>query len=134
MGALAEVGVDVISLVDNMDQIFEESCLPGEESINFEKFSEAILNLRGNNTATVKDCVDLRKFIKKQTDFSSAKTSAFRRQQASTDLAAFKNLESMGSPDTKLSVRSSMDSVSEEPMLCTRCSAEQQMACVEKAQ
>merc|ERR1712060_1031414 len=99
--------------------------MPGEESINFEKFSEAILNLRGNNKATVKDCVDLRKFIKKQTDFSSAKTAAFRRQIASSDLDALKNWENMGSPDSKVSVRSSMDSVAEEPMLCARCTADQ---------
>merc|ERR1740121_2272512 len=130
--ALAEVGVDVISLVDNMDQLFEDSCVPGEACLKFEAFTDTILRLRGNNNATVKDCVDLRKFIKKQTDFSSASAPAFRRQRAATELDASEDWDSMGSPDSKVSARPSMDSVSEEPMLCERCTADQQLARVEK--
>merc|ERR1719499_1093797 len=64
--ALTEVGVDVCGLVDNMDQIFEKADEgdEGDEWLKFEEFANIILQLRGSNTATVKDIVDLRKFIK----------------------------------------------------------------------
>jgi len=56
--ALQNIGVDVIGLVDFTDYIFEE-----EEMITFRKFMEVILQLRGTNTAMVKDIVDLRKYL-----------------------------------------------------------------------
>merc|ERR1712187_357589 len=46
--ALKEVGVDVVGLVD------------------FPDFMEQIMQLRGTNTATVKDIVDLRKLLKER--------------------------------------------------------------------
>merc|ERR1719291_919587 len=53
-----EVGVDVVSLVDFSDYIFKD----GRE-LSFPDFMELVLQLRGSNTATVKDLVDLRKFL-----------------------------------------------------------------------
>mmetsp|Transcript_16516 Transcript_16516/g.49866 ORF Transcript_16516/g.49866 Transcript_16516/m.49866 type:complete len:427 (+) Transcript_16516:2-1282(+) len=53
-----EVGVDVVGLVDFADFIFE-----GDRELTFGQFMELVLQLRGSNTATVKDIVDLRKFI-----------------------------------------------------------------------
>lgn len=56
--ALQDVGVDVVGLVDFADVIFE-----GDEELSFTKFMEVVLQLRGSNTATVKDIVDLRKLV-----------------------------------------------------------------------
>merc|ERR1719436_2163731 len=56
--ALQNIGVDVVGLVDLMDYIFQE-----ENDLSFLKFMETVLQLRGSNTATVKDIVDLRKFM-----------------------------------------------------------------------
>jgi len=66
--ALEEVGVDVCSLIDNIDFIFPEEADDGgqitQKELNFRDFLELILKLRGSNFATVKDMVDLRKFVK----------------------------------------------------------------------
>eukprot|EP00929_Paragymnodinium_shiwhaense_P068413 TRINITY_DN3439_c0_g1_i1.p1 TRINITY_DN3439_c0_g1~~TRINITY_DN3439_c0_g1_i1.p1 ORF type:complete len:989 (-),score=223.09 TRINITY_DN3439_c0_g1_i1:260-3226(-) len=56
--ALHEVGVDVVSLVDYANYIFEEG-----DVLSFADFMECVLQLRGQNTATVKDIVDLRKVV-----------------------------------------------------------------------
>jgi len=56
--ALQDVGVDVVGLVDYHDFIFQE-----ESNFDFVNFMEMVLSLRGANTATVKDIVDLRKFL-----------------------------------------------------------------------
>jgi len=56
--ALAEVGVDVESLVDLLDFIFQ-----GEVSLSFAKVIEIVLDLRGNKMASVKDIVDLRNYM-----------------------------------------------------------------------
>lgn len=63
---LQEVGVDVVGLVDVAEFIFEdvEEDEEGERNLSFPKFVDVILNLRGSNTATVKDVVDLRKFMR----------------------------------------------------------------------
>lgn len=53
-----EVGVDVVGLVDFADFIFED-----DRELSFAQFMELVLQLRGSNIATVKDIVDLRKFI-----------------------------------------------------------------------
>merc|ERR1719245_1302610 len=53
-----EVGVDVVGLVDFSDYIFE-----GCEPLTFTEFMEVVLSFRGSNNATVKDIVDLRKFV-----------------------------------------------------------------------
>jgi len=56
--ALHNIGVDVVGLVDFMDYIFME-----EMQMSSEHFMEAVLQFRGSNTATVKDIVNLRKFM-----------------------------------------------------------------------
>ncbi|CAE7233177.1 NaCP60E [Symbiodinium microadriaticum] len=55
---LNEVGVDVFALVDLADFIFEQ-----KDHLDFAAFMDAVLQLRGSNTATVKDIVDLQKLI-----------------------------------------------------------------------
>merc|ERR1719507_1588713 len=64
MTILQDVGVDVIGLVDFADTIFDDACeAVGEDTLSFEDFMGLILDLRGSNTATVKDVVDLRRHI-----------------------------------------------------------------------
>lgn len=53
------MGVDVINLVDLCDFLFSEE----DAGIPFGDFMELILQLRGSNQATVKDVVDLRRFM-----------------------------------------------------------------------
>mmetsp|Transcript_98351 Transcript_98351/g.184889 ORF Transcript_98351/g.184889 Transcript_98351/m.184889 type:complete len:174 (+) Transcript_98351:3-524(+) len=55
---IQEVGVDVVGLVDFADHIFK-----GDEELSFADVMELVLSLRGTNTATVRDVVDLRKFL-----------------------------------------------------------------------
>ena len=56
---LQEVGVDVLGLFDLVQVIFPEA----EKKLTFPALMEVVLSLRGNNTATVKDLVDLRKCV-----------------------------------------------------------------------
>lgn len=63
---LSDVGVDVFNLVDLQDFIFEEDDESGqlcEKRLTFAEFMQVVLQLRGSNQATVKDVVDLRKFV-----------------------------------------------------------------------
>lgn len=53
-----EVGVDVVGLVELSDTIFQ-----GKKELAVDEFFRILLQLRGSNTATVKDIVDMRKFI-----------------------------------------------------------------------
>eukprot|EP00927_Polykrikos_kofoidii_P063116 TRINITY_DN57945_c0_g1_i1.p1 TRINITY_DN57945_c0_g1~~TRINITY_DN57945_c0_g1_i1.p1 ORF type:complete len:883 (-),score=181.63 TRINITY_DN57945_c0_g1_i1:52-2700(-) len=55
---IQEVGVDVVGLVDFADFIFK-----GDVELSFGDFMSVVLQLRGSNTATVKDIVDLRKYM-----------------------------------------------------------------------
>merc|ERR1719282_1050077 len=64
--ALTEIGVDICFLVDNIDFFFaadDDESGDNDKSLSFEEFMTLMLELRGCNTATVKDIVDLRKFI-----------------------------------------------------------------------
>jgi hypothetical protein len=56
--ALTDVGVDVVGLVDFTDFIFKDG-----RALSFPDFMELILHLRGSNTSTVKDLVDLRQMM-----------------------------------------------------------------------
>merc|ERR1711933_489234 len=56
--ALQDVGVDVVSLVDFTDFIFQN----GRE-LTFSDCMDVVLQLRGTNASTVKDIVDLRKQV-----------------------------------------------------------------------
>lgn len=78
--ALTAVGVDPVALVDLADFIFEDigevdleaddSCSAPQhahgKTMSFPEFLDLLLQLRGANTATVKDIVDLRKFVRKE--------------------------------------------------------------------
>lgn len=66
--ALQEVGVDVVALVDFADFIFQSDRQGQqfEKKLDFEEFMDLILKLRGTNTATVRDMVDMRTFIHAQ--------------------------------------------------------------------
>jgi len=61
-GALEEVGVDPVNIIDYMDFIFQQRQGP----MPFPKFMEVILNLRQTNQCTIGDIVDLRKFVQHQ--------------------------------------------------------------------
>jgi len=56
---IAEVGVDPVALLDYTEFIFESDT----KELSFSEFFDVLLSLRGNNSATVKDVVDLRKFV-----------------------------------------------------------------------
>merc|ERR1719174_3515474 len=70
-----KIGVDVVSLVSAADFIFPlqgSKTKPGPGhtprrhhcTLGFADFMESILELRGSNTATVKDIMTLRKFVR----------------------------------------------------------------------
>eukprot|EP00435_Cladocopium_sp_Y103_P031284 s185_g7.t2 len=56
---LQDVGVDVVGLFDFVGVIFPTI----DATLTFQDLMQVVLSLRGNNTATVKDLVDLRKCI-----------------------------------------------------------------------
>jgi len=76
MEILADVGIDVVGLVDFVDYIFEADNVDflghstvheaKEKTLTFGEFMKVILDMRGSNTATVRDIVDLRKFVKER--------------------------------------------------------------------
>lgn len=68
---LGEVGVDVVGLVDFQDHIFKDT-----DDITFADFMEVVLQLRGTNNATVRDIVDLRKFVSEQINTMEKRMSA----------------------------------------------------------
>jgi len=103
---LQEVGVDVYGLVDIADFIFAQKTDSDSESdsdddskarhphhsqnLTFEEFMEVVLQFRGSNSATVKDIVDLRKFITKNNShighkFGKVLTSQKFRKRFSQD-------------------------------------------------
>lgn len=64
--AVDDLGVDVLGILDSMDFIFQDAedlCWSSVDTIPFGGFMEAVLLLRGTNQATVKNVVDLRKYI-----------------------------------------------------------------------
>jgi hypothetical protein len=65
---LEDVGVDVVGLVDFADTIFEpdysdETDEPEEKVLSFADFMGVVLDLRGTNTATLRDITHLRRHI-----------------------------------------------------------------------
>jgi len=74
---LKDVGVDVVGLVDFVDTIFEvEPQMPRsdgscseildaeqEKKLGFSEFMGVVLDLRGTNPATVKDIIELRRYV-----------------------------------------------------------------------
>eukprot|EP00929_Paragymnodinium_shiwhaense_P043238 TRINITY_DN22267_c0_g1_i1.p1 TRINITY_DN22267_c0_g1~~TRINITY_DN22267_c0_g1_i1.p1 ORF type:complete len:767 (-),score=211.86 TRINITY_DN22267_c0_g1_i1:435-2735(-) len=71
---MQSVGVDVIGLAEFCDFLFKDT-----NFISMESFMQLVLQLRGTNQATVKDVVDLRKFI--------------RQEMSDTVMIALQNLE-----------------------------------------
>merc|ERR1712084_162945 len=63
--ALQDVGVDVLALVDHAEVIFQSDARGQEfeKKIDFNDFMNIVLQLRGGNTATVRDIEELRKFV-----------------------------------------------------------------------
>eukprot|EP00403_Amphidinium_massartii_P017378 CAMPEP_0178429080 /NCGR_PEP_ID=MMETSP0689_2-20121128/30615_1 /TAXON_ID=160604 /ORGANISM="Amphidinium massartii, Strain CS-259" /LENGTH=267 /DNA_ID=CAMNT_0020050885 /DNA_START=1 /DNA_END=804 /DNA_ORIENTATION=- len=59
---IEELGVDCLALVDYCEVIFQEE----QQELDFEAFMEVIMQFRGTNTATVRDMVDLRKFMRQE--------------------------------------------------------------------
>eukprot|EP00928_Gymnodinium_smaydae_P082720 TRINITY_DN66011_c0_g1_i1.p1 TRINITY_DN66011_c0_g1~~TRINITY_DN66011_c0_g1_i1.p1 ORF type:complete len:625 (-),score=83.43 TRINITY_DN66011_c0_g1_i1:257-2086(-) len=57
---LHDVGVDVVGLVDFLDQLFPDQ---ENDEVSFAEFMDFLLQLRSTNVATVKDIVDMRKFL-----------------------------------------------------------------------
>ncbi|CAJ1350489.1 unnamed protein product [Effrenium voratum] len=60
---LGSLGVDVVALVDTADVIYEDMTRSGK-SMTFENMVDTFLNLRGRNTATVKDVKEQARVIK----------------------------------------------------------------------
>merc|ERR1740121_2281044 len=54
-----DIGVDGGGLVDYADVLFDSE----EREVPFEEFFFLLLQLRGTNTATVKDIMDMRRFV-----------------------------------------------------------------------
>eukprot|EP00927_Polykrikos_kofoidii_P085954 TRINITY_DN9488_c0_g1_i1.p1 TRINITY_DN9488_c0_g1~~TRINITY_DN9488_c0_g1_i1.p1 ORF type:complete len:749 (-),score=141.38 TRINITY_DN9488_c0_g1_i1:22-2067(-) len=55
---IQEIGVDVVGLVDFSDYLFKD-----DVALSFADFMDLVLQLRGTNNSTVKDIVDLRRYI-----------------------------------------------------------------------
>ncbi|CAE8681273.1 unnamed protein product [Polarella glacialis] len=73
--AVQDVGVDALGLIDLADIIFPENY-----SIKFGEFMEVMLQLRGSNQATVKDIVDLRKYVIQELNDSYSDTNRVLEQ------------------------------------------------------
>merc|ERR1711866_5110 len=65
MNALTKVGVDVVALVDFADYFFQSDKHGREFNVQweFDTFMDHVLQLRGARQSTVRDTVELRKFI-----------------------------------------------------------------------
>lgn len=77
--ALNEVGVDVEALVESSDILFVDEETGEEKELSMLEFMKQVLQFRGNNGATVKDIVDLHKFIKKKVDQTSTDMEELRK-------------------------------------------------------
>jgi len=66
---LKEVDVDPEGMIENVDFIFDQDEKDGiEDTKSFDEFMGKILQLRGCNTCTVKDIVELRRYIKRSVE------------------------------------------------------------------
>lgn len=70
---LHEVDVDVQTLINFADVLFEDEEGTTQPQLPFADFMQRLLQLRGRNTATVKDLVDLRKWISRELQQTSNK-------------------------------------------------------------
>jgi len=68
--ALQSIGIDVFGLCDLIEFIFVE-----EDELPFPEVMDVVLQLRSRNFATVKDLVDLRKYLKHEIDMVTQNTT-----------------------------------------------------------
>lgn len=89
MSSLKLIGVDAETLMETVDACFKDSrsAKSGlEPTMSFEEFLEVVLGLRGSNTATVKDVVELRKMIRgMQKDMVRLQEQALKNSRPITD-------------------------------------------------
>eukprot|EP00929_Paragymnodinium_shiwhaense_P034455 TRINITY_DN18747_c0_g1_i1.p1 TRINITY_DN18747_c0_g1~~TRINITY_DN18747_c0_g1_i1.p1 ORF type:complete len:963 (+),score=272.59 TRINITY_DN18747_c0_g1_i1:55-2889(+) len=78
---IQEIGVDVLGLVDFSEFIFKEGA-----ELTFVDFMELIMQLRGSNGATVKDIVDLRRYM--YVEMSSIRTQVSRIEETMAEAVA----------------------------------------------
>merc|ERR1712232_1514128 len=85
--ALQEVGVDVIALVDCAEFIFQsdDRGQKFEKKLGFDDFMDIVLKLRGGNMATVRDIVDLRKFVHSQNTDRNNQLARMEERQKCTE-------------------------------------------------
>jgi len=71
---LREAGVDVLGLLEIAELVFQsdEAGLEFERELDLDEFMKVVMSLRGGNAATVKDIVDLRKFLHKKNSLQNA--------------------------------------------------------------
>jgi len=96
---MKELGVDVIQMVDTMDVIFTSmESEPGDDMFSQEnvelpltEFMEVVGQLRGSNTATVKDLVDMRNYLSKLFQKGEQKTQERVMNTIRASSGAFSN-------------------------------------------
>eukprot|EP00927_Polykrikos_kofoidii_P018918 TRINITY_DN18808_c0_g1_i1.p1 TRINITY_DN18808_c0_g1~~TRINITY_DN18808_c0_g1_i1.p1 ORF type:complete len:820 (-),score=187.76 TRINITY_DN18808_c0_g1_i1:40-2499(-) len=96
---MASVGVDVIGLAEFCDFLFADA-----DEISFASFIELVLQLRGTNQATVKDVVDMRKFMRQElSDLVIGELSAMEQRLAVRFISGFSK-QDLG-PEEELETR-----------------------------
>lgn len=68
VSALSEVGIDVFSLPKMAEILYDELESDGKQGLTFEELMEFLLKMRRQNVTTVKDLVDLKKWIQTHYD------------------------------------------------------------------
>eukprot|EP00927_Polykrikos_kofoidii_P043971 TRINITY_DN3807_c0_g1_i1.p1 TRINITY_DN3807_c0_g1~~TRINITY_DN3807_c0_g1_i1.p1 ORF type:complete len:892 (+),score=142.35 TRINITY_DN3807_c0_g1_i1:126-2801(+) len=88
-----ELGVDVVGLVDYSEDIFKD-----DSTLTFTEFMELVLQMRGSNGSTVKDIVDLRRYIlnelaslKQQTQRVSLEVRSIKAEVKTATMKALEN-------------------------------------------
>eukprot|EP00404_Azadinium_spinosum_P019223 CAMPEP_0180490978 /NCGR_PEP_ID=MMETSP1036_2-20121128/39405_1 /TAXON_ID=632150 /ORGANISM="Azadinium spinosum, Strain 3D9" /LENGTH=429 /DNA_ID=CAMNT_0022499211 /DNA_START=1 /DNA_END=1290 /DNA_ORIENTATION=- len=98
--AFQDVGVDSVNLVDNADFIFESDATGGEcdKNLSFADFMEVVLQFRGTNTATVKEIVNLRKFIRMMAMQTNGQVQETTARRVSLTVAPFQGAVARAPP------------------------------------
>merc|ERR1712137_1336515 len=65
LGILCEVGVDPVALMDLQEYLFTDAS-GKDTSLSFPDFMDIVLDLRGSNSATVKDIMNLTKTLRRE--------------------------------------------------------------------
>merc|ERR1719203_1008327 len=99
--AIHDLGVDVVGLLESEDFIFcDDSVAVGyiADTITFGAFMEAVLQLRGSNQATVKDIIDLRRYMLSSISNSGVELASNVRSQVAKLSFQMNALKSCSSP------------------------------------